>query len=115
VTLREQAAPYRAEAAEEPMVRTQIYLTRTEHSFLQREAGRLGKPMAGVIREYVDEKMKLPDDAWANNPLLRMPPDDPDWEGHEDAGINHDHYIYGCPKKYVKKNGKWVPAPPLDE
>lgn len=97
------------------MVRTQIYFTRDEHSFLRSEAARSGKPMASVIRGYVDEKMEVPGEAWANHPFLRPLPDDPDWEGHEDGSINHDHYIYGCPKKFVKKKGKWVPAPPIDE
>jgi hypothetical protein len=59
--------------------------------------------------------MELPEDAWTNNPMLRPWPHDPDWKGHEDAGINHDHYIYGAPKSWVKQDGKWVEAPPLPE
>ena len=26
----------------------------------------------------------------------------------EDAAINHDHYLYGSPKKYVKAKSRWV-------
>ena len=97
------------------MVRTQIYLTRAEHEYLQGESARRGEPMAAIIRGLVDEKMRIPEDAWLNNPMLEPTPDVPGWEGHEDGSINHDHYVYGCPKKYEKVNGEWVLLPPLDE
>jgi len=98
-----------------PMVRTQIYLNREEYDFVQTEARRRNEPMAAVIRKFIDEKMEIPEDAWTNNPMLRPWPHDPDWKGHEDGGINHDHYIYGCPKKWIKVKGKYVEAPPLPE
>jgi hypothetical protein len=98
-----------------PMVRTQIYLNREEYDFVQTEARRRNEPMAAVIRNFIDEKMEIPEDAWTNNPMLRPWPHDPDWKGHEDGGINHDHYIYGCPKKWIKVKGKYVEAPPLPE
>ena len=69
MVLRDRAEPFEA-AALESMVRTQIYLTRAEHEFLQAEAGRRGAPMSAVIREIIDEKMRIPADAWASNPLL---------------------------------------------
>lgn len=97
-----------------PMIRTQIYLSRVEHEFVQAEASRLGKPMAAVIRDFIDEKMELPDDVWTNNPLLDQPAD-PDFMGPEDGAINHDHYLYGGPKKWIKQNGDWVEAPPLPD
>jgi hypothetical protein len=100
---------------EETMLRTQIYLSRTEHEFVQREAGRRNLPMAAVIRQFIDEKMEAPDNAWTANPMLSPSAEDPAWEGHEDGSINHDHYIYGSPKKYVKGKTKWVEAPPLPE
>jgi hypothetical protein len=98
-----------------PMVRTQIYLNREEYDFVQTEARRRNEPMAAVIRKFIDEKMEIPEDAWTNNPMLRPWPHDPDWKGREDGGINHDHYIYGCPKKWIKVKGKYVEAPPLPE
>jgi hypothetical protein len=98
-----------------PMVRTQIYLTKREYDYLQAESARRGEPMAAIIRSFIDEKMEIPAEAWENNPLLAPPADDPDWQGHEDGAINHDHYIYGCPKKWVKRNGQWVEAPPLPD
>ena len=33
----------------------------------------------------------------------------------EDGAINHDHYIYGCPKKWMKRKGQWVETPPLPD
>lgn len=98
-----------------PMVRTQIYLSKAEHDFLQTEARRRNEPMAAVIRSFIDEKMEIPEDAWTNNPMLRPFPPDPEWKGHEDGGINHDHYLYGCPKHWIKVEGKWVEAPPLPD
>jgi hypothetical protein len=101
--------------AEAPMIRTQIYLNKEEHDFVRREASRRDEPMAAVIRGFIDEKMEVPEDAWTNNPMLKPTPHDPNWKGHEDGGINHDHYIYGCPKKWIKVKGKYVEAPPLPD
>jgi hypothetical protein len=103
------------EAAEAPMIRTQIYLNKEEYDFVQREASRRDEPMAAVIRGFIDEKMEIPEGAWTNNPMLKPTPHDPNWKGHEDGGINHDHYIYGCPKKWIKVKGKYVEAPPLPD
>jgi len=97
------------------MVRTQIYLNREEYDFVQTEARRRNEPMAAVIRNFIDEKMEIPEDAWTNNPMLRPWPHDPDWKSHEDAGINHDHYLYSVPKDVIKVKGKWVDAPPLPD
>lgn len=103
------------ETEEAPMIRTQIYLNKDEHEFVRREAARRDEPMAAVIRRFIDEKMEIPEEAWTNNPILKPWPRDPNWQGHEDGGINHDHYIYGCPKKWIKVNGKYIEAPPLPD
>jgi hypothetical protein len=100
---------------DEAMVRTQIYLSRVEHEFVQREAGRRNVPMAAVIRQFIDDKMEAPDNAWINNPMLAPSAEDPTWEGQEDAAINHDHYVYGTPKRFVKSHGKWIESPRLLE
>ena len=94
------------------MVRTQIYLTRTEHGFIEAEAARRGETMAAVIRGCIDDKMRVPDTAWTANPMLEPTPSDAGPVLPEDAAINHDHYLYGTPKKYLKKRGKWVLAEP---
>jgi hypothetical protein len=106
----QEAAP--AFAAEAAMVRTQIYLTRAEHDFLQSEARRRNEPMSAVLRGIIDEKMTIPEDAWTNNPLLRKSPKVKGWKGRRDGSINHDHYVYGAPKKYHEVNGEWVPIHP---
>jgi hypothetical protein len=111
--LKETALAGEAETA--PMIRTQIYLNKSEYDFVQREASRRDEPMAAVIRGFIDEKMEIPEDAWTNNPMLEPTPHDPDWKGHEDAGINHDHYLYGVPKNVIKVKGKWIEAPPLPD
>jgi hypothetical protein len=92
------------------MVRTQIYLTRTEHGFIEAEAARRGETMAAVIRGCIDDKMRVPDTAWTANPMLEPTPSEAGLELPEDAAINHDHYLYGTAKKYLKKRGKWVLA-----
>ena len=92
------------------MVRTQIYLTRTEHGFIEAEAARRGETMAAVIRGCIDDKMRVPDTAWTANPMLETTPMDAGPVLPEDAAINHDHYLYGTAKKYLKKRGKWVLA-----
>ena len=109
--LKEAAVAYEVEEA--PMVRTQIYLNKNEYEFVQREASRRDEPMAAVIRNFIDEKMKLPDEAWTNNPMFKPWPADPDNDSPEDAAINHDHYLYGGPKKWIKVKGKYIEAPPL--
>lgn len=97
-------------AAPEAMVRTQVYLSRGEHEFLQGEASRRGTSMASLIRAFVDEKMAPPSEAWENNSLLDSPAD-PEFIGPEDGVINHDHYIYGGPRKWVKQGKRWEATP----
>ncbi len=111
--LKEAAVADEVQAA--PMVRTQIYLNREQYDFVQTEARRRNEPMAAVIRNFIDEKMEIPEDAWNNNPMLRPWPHDPNWKSHEDEAINHDHYLYGCPKKWIKVKGQYVEAPPLPD
>lgn len=101
--------------AEGPMIRTQIYLNPGEYEFVQREASRRDEPMAAVIRALIDERMKIPEEAWINNPMLEPTPRDADRSGHADGGINLDHYLYGAPKDYIQVKGKCVEAPPLPD
>jgi hypothetical protein len=110
-TLQEAIAPYVVEPA---MVRTQIYLTRAEHNFLQNEAARRNEPMSAVIRSIIDERMTIPEDAWENNPLLDPTPPARSLRGREDGVLNHDYYIYGGAKKYHKVRGEWVPINPSE-
>lgn len=108
--LKEASPAYRAGPA--PMIRTQIYLSRPEYEFLQAEGKRRDEPMAAVLRGFIDEKMRVPDAVWDNNPLLQPPVDDPDYQPRGDGVLNHDHYIYGGGKKYKKVKGQWALQPP---
>mgnify|MGYP003383330388 CR=1 FL=1 len=115
--VRDMPLPITGADAQGVMVRTQIYLTREEHGFISAEANRRGEPMAAVIRRYIEEKMQLPEAAWSENPMLDPTPPDDGFKLPEDAAINHDHYLYGTPRKYEKRRGRWVPAvpcPPTD-
>jgi hypothetical protein len=103
--LQEAIAPYTVEPA---MVRTQVYLTRAEHDFLQSESTRRNEPMSAVLRSIIDEKMTIPEDAWTKNPMLEPTVHDPDFVGREDGALNHDYYAYGGSKKYKKVRGEWV-------
>jgi hypothetical protein len=107
--------PAATESRAEAMIRTQIYLSKEEHNFISAEARRLDKPMSAVIRSFIDEKMQIPEEAWIDNPMLRPFPPDPTWKSPSDGAINHDHYLYGCPKKWIKVKSKWVEAPPLPD
>jgi hypothetical protein len=109
------SVPAAERVEESPMIRTQIYLSRREHEFVSAEASRRNEPMAAVIRGFIDQNMELPDDVWTNNPMLKPIAHDPNFVGHEDGAINHDHYIYGTPKRYMKRGGEWVDTPPLPD
>lgn len=100
-------------APDSAMVRTQLYLSRDEYDFVQAEATRRGEPMAAFIRTLIDEKMQMPDDVWTRNPMLRPTPVEPGWDSPADAAINHDHYLAGAPKKWLKVKGQWTEAPPV--
>ena len=78
--------------------RTQIYLTRSQHSALQRAARTRNVSLAEVVREAVDAY------------LTRKPgpePGGPDpladligcFEGPGDLSDRHDDYLYGSPKE----------------
>ena len=79
----------------------QILLDPRQKQILQREAKKQKSSVGHVIREAVElyEKQKLDEDA-----VLRQ--DDAIWKiigmirgKQSDASEEHDHYIYGTPKK----------------
>lgn len=113
MVLNDQVVDYMA-SSPPAMVRTQIYLSRAEYDFVQAEASRRDQPMASVIREFIDQQMGVSETGWDKNPLLQAPVDDPDYVHRPDGVVNHDHYIYGGPKKHKQVKGKWAPLP-VDE
>ena len=70
----------------------------TVEAFVGVEAAETKLEMLGAVRSIVIVVDAVAADA---GPVLP-----------EDAAINHDHYLYGTPKKYLKKRGKWVLAEP---
>jgi Arc/MetJ-type ribon-helix-helix transcriptional regulator len=84
--------------------RVQVRLPREEREALRHEAERLGLSMSEVVRralrlalreEHQDEPAvdEIPED----HPFLRMVGTYA--SGLDDLGFNHDHYLYGGPKK----------------
>ena len=83
----------------EPLKRTQIYLAKEQLADLQAQARQSGRPMAELVREAVAQyltakkgRSSLRDDPI--NKLIGAFASDV-----SDAGVNHDHYLYGGPKK----------------
>jgi hypothetical protein len=86
----------------ENMVRTQVYLPREMYDRLQKRAGKHELTLALQIREALAEYLERSDAA--EEPILRA--DDPIFEligmassKEGDLSVNHDHYLYGWPKR----------------
>lgn len=97
----------------ENMVRTQVYLPRTVYQKLQERAEREGLTLAVQIRaaleDYLDRVESETDDG-----VLRA--DDPIFQmigmfdsGLGDLSVNHDHYLYGAPKRAPEHTAKEKP------
>ena len=80
---------------------------------LKHRAVELGKPVSNLVREavevYMAEPAVLPEkDAqrrqakWLES-LIGCAGSSK--KGPRDAGLNHDHYLYGSPKKFQKAKG----------
>lgn len=87
----------------ENMVRTQVYLTRGTYERLQKRAKEHDVTLALQIREalegYLEQAETKLDDGilHADDPIFKM-------IGMFDSGlgdlsVNHDHYLYGAPKR----------------
>ena len=92
------------------MKRKQIYIEESQERELKERAQKRGVPEAVLIREALDVYL-----AEKPFPRFERPEDNPLWgivgliddpNAPTDGSINHDHYIYGTPKKYrVLKDG----------
>lgn len=87
----------------EKMVRTQVYLPRAIYNKLQERALKREMTLALQIRaaleDYLDRVESEDDDGilHADDPIFKMIgmfESDAD-----DASVNHDHYLYGAPKR----------------
>ncbi len=80
--------------------RTQVYFPESLYRQIAKRARTESKSSAQVIREAVTEYLERKgkqDIDWENDPLFKavgiMK------SGIKDLSINHDHYLYGMPKK----------------
>lgn len=89
--------------------RTQVYFPLATYRRIARTAKRKSKSSAQVIREAVDlylekdEKEKEID--WENDPIFKAAGFIKS-SGVTDSSINHDHYLYGSPRKEVRPKKK---------
>lgn len=88
----------------ENMVRTQVYLPREMYDRLQKRAGKQNLTLAVQIREALVDYLERSEAA--DEPILRA--DDPIFSmigmfdsGLGDLSVNHDHYLYGAPKREI--------------
>ncbi len=79
------------------LYRAQILLTRTQHRYLKGRSNREGSSVSAIVRELIRIEME------SRRQAIK---DDPFWEivgmvagGDPDAGVEHDHYVYGTPRK----------------
>ncbi len=82
--------------------RTQVYFPEDLYDRLKKRAKKEGKSVAAIIREASEEYLKEDEKEidWENDPLFKLAGVFESEEG--DLSINHDHYLYGAPKKKVK-------------
>jgi hypothetical protein len=93
----------------ENMVRTQVYLPQATYRALVERAEKQGLTMAVQIRAALDEYLHQMEDE-EDGPILQ--PDDPIFKmigigdsGLPDVALNHDHYLYGTPKRNPATGG----------
>ncbi len=84
----------------ENMVRTQVYLPRNIHRRLQVRADKHGLTLAVQVRAALEdylERVEAEPILRADDPIFQLIGSASSKEG--DLSINHDHYLYGWPKR----------------
>ncbi len=82
--------------------RTQVYFPEELYNRLKKRAEKEGKSVAAIIREASEEYLKKEEKEidWENDPIFKLAGI---FESKEsDLSINHDHYLYGAPKRKIK-------------
>lgn len=78
--------------------RTQVYFPKDVYQRIEKKAKKESKSSAAVIREavlrYLEEEREVD---WESDPLFKAVGFIK--SGVTDMSINHDHYLYGMPKK----------------
>lgn len=86
------------------MIRTQVYFDEATHKSLLKLAKLHNKTMAQIVRESVDEKVKsIEEKDISGVNFIQNLIDNAVTGGPKDLSINIDHYLYGAPKKKIKK------------
>jgi len=81
-------------------VKTQISLPQKQYDLLKRRANELQSSLSKIVQQALDKYFE------PEEPAQIFTEDDPLWQivgagesDISDGSINHDHYIYGTPKK----------------
>ncbi|MDI3281530.1 MAG: hypothetical protein QJR13_09190 [Bacillota bacterium] len=78
--------------------RTQLYLDEAQYLFLKESAAKFQTSIAGVVRQLIEREMSGQNASWESDPLFAGGQIAAD-TGREDGSLEHDHYIYGTPKR----------------
>lgn len=82
------------------MIRTQIYIPETIHNKLMRIAEAQGTAMAQLVRTFIEDGLKRTEDVdYSGKTALQNILNIHAQGGPRDLSVNHDHYLYGGPKK----------------
>jgi hypothetical protein len=97
----------------ENMVRTQVYLSHEIYEKLQARADRHGLTMAVQVRTALEdylERVESEEEGTlrADDPLFQLIGAAASEEG--DLSVNHDHYLYGWPKRETSEASVEAPA-----
>jgi len=82
------------------MIRTQVLLTEDDLAAVRSEAKRLGISMSEVIRRQLKPLKDDPPPCSEEDPFLALIGSFSDPDSPGDVSVNHDHYLYGGPKKH---------------
>jgi hypothetical protein len=100
----------------ENMVRTQVYLPRKTYEALQARGQAEGLTLAEQVRAALENYIWQ--SGFSQEAGQPVPPDDPIFKlmgavdsGIDDLGFNHDHYLYGAPKREMPRRIKETTKP----
>ena len=82
------------------MIRTQVLLTEQDLAAVRCEAKRLGISMSEVVRRQLQSLKSGSSAAGGEDPFFALVGAFSDPGGPTDVSANHDHYLYGGPKRH---------------
>lgn len=84
-------------------VKTNLYFPKDQYAAMKQITKKLGTSIAGYVRQVIDKDIKAREEKkdWENDPAWNIIGIGRTKE--RDVSINHDHYLYGAPKKRAKK------------